>query len=123
MGRDLPLPPMPRQRIADTVRAATGLSAPSEGESAEMSSSATPCKNEAASAHRCDDEGKEEDRRDDRHRASRSGAEVAVTERGGAVSGRCGRSRSLSFCPANAFGDGRAECIFECRANIVANGQ
>ena len=47
----------------------------------------TPCKNEAASAHFCDDESKDNDRRDDRHRASRSCVGAAVTERGGAFSG------------------------------------
>ena len=40
------------------------------------------------SAHCCNDEGKEDDRRDDMQRASCSCDGAAVTERGGAVSGR-----------------------------------
>ena len=49
---------------------------------------ATECKNDDASAHRCDDEGKEDHRRNDQRRTSGSCATVTVTERGGAVSGR-----------------------------------
>ena len=48
----------------------------------------TPFKDAAASAHSCDDEGKDDDGRNDMQRASRSCDGAAVTERGGAVSGR-----------------------------------
>ena len=48
----------------------------------------TPCKNEAASAHRCDDQGGGYVRRDERRRASRSGARAAVIESRGAAAGR-----------------------------------
>ena len=42
----------------------------------------TPFKDEAASAHSCDDEGKEEDGRNEMHRASRScdGAASRIVE-------------------------------------------
>ena len=42
----------------------------------------TPFKDEAASAHSCDDEGKEDDGRNDMHRASRScdGAASRIAE-------------------------------------------
>ena len=75
---------MPSQRSADNVRAATESSVPSAGVAAEMWRSRlqleTPFKDVAASAHSCDDEGKE----DDIH-FSCNGA--AATERGGAASG------------------------------------
>ena len=61
--------PLPHQRVADTVRAATEPLAQSRGESAEMS---TLCKNEAASAHSCHDRG-----------IQGSGAKAAVTKRRG----------------------------------------
>ena len=59
--------PLPRQRIADTVSAATKTSAPSKKEAAEMSSSdrKDEAADEAAAAHRCNDEGKKNG--DDRH--------------------------------------------------------
>ena len=51
----------------------------------------TPFKDKVASAHSCDNEDKEDDGRDDMHRTSRSCEScdgAAVTDRGGAVSGR-----------------------------------
>ena len=74
---------------ADTVRAAMERCRAMGIRKNVESRLQTPCKNEAASAHGCDDEGKEDDRCDERHRASHCGA---VTERGGAAPCRRGRS-------------------------------
>ena len=92
-GLDHPLPGGPGQRIADTLRAATEPSAPSEGIVASNLGLRlqTPCRNEATPARRCDDQGKNDDRRDERHIASRSGVGpvgAAVMERGGAAPNR-----------------------------------
>ena len=90
-GTGPPLQGLPGQRIADTVRAATELSSASQGEAADISTHCPenveprpqrPCKSEAASAHRRDDQGKEDDLGDER-RASRSGGGAAVTVCGG----------------------------------------
>ena len=50
-----------------------------------------PCKNEVASVHRRKDEGKKDDRCYERHRASSSGARIAVTERAGALADEAGQ--------------------------------
>ena len=74
---------MPRQRVADSVRAALVPPSLSERKSAEMSSRDVS----TASVHCCDEEGREEDGCDDRHRACSYCAGATVTERGGAVKG------------------------------------
>ena len=77
----------------------------------------TPFKDEAASVHSCDDEGKEDDGRDDMHRARNCDGAASRIAR------RClWLIRQEPFCLAIAVEDGQAECIFECRANFVANG-
>ena len=74
---------------SDLVRAATELSVPSVGQHNVQSQLQSLFKDEVASSHSCDDEGKEDDRRYDMQRASRSCNGAAATEpreRGGAIS-------------------------------------
>ena len=66
-----------------------------------LAPSSTQCKNEAASAQRCENEGKDDDRGNGRHRASRSGAWPPSRNAGALTRGRRGRSHSLACCPAN----------------------
>ena len=78
---------------SDLVRTATEPSVQSVGEQlkcrvSSLSRLQTQFKDEVASVHSCDDEGKEDDRRDDMHRASCSCDGASVTERGGAVLGQ-----------------------------------
>ena len=69
----------------------------------------TPFKDEAASAHSCDDEDKEDDGRNDMHRdsrncdgpASRIAQALSLADKAGA------------FCLAIAVEDGQTEYIFE----------
>ena len=79
--------PSPRRRIADTVRAATEPLGPSEGESAEMSSCYCQCSarmrqppSTIKKRPPSDTEGNEDDRSDERHRASHSGARTFLME-------------------------------------------
>ena len=76
----------------------------------------TPCKDEAASAHSCDDEGKKENRH------ARCFPQLRWGRRYGARRRCLGMMRPEQSCLAIAVEDGQTECIFECRANIVANG-
>ena len=83
-GKDGARPPLAPscQRIADTFRAVTRRV---QGDRASRLkyrvAPSTPCNTKAASTHCCDDEGKEDNQRDDRDKASRSlsGADAAVS--------------------------------------------
>ena len=109
----LPAPRDPEALLATTPCHVSVLQTQSGREGTKIESRlSTPSKNEAASTHCCDDEGKEDDRSVDRHRASemflRRGLSLA--------------DRQETSSLANAVEDGQTEDIFKCRARIVASG-